>query len=295
MKEMENRLETVLSEIKELKKTILSSKLSVSDLVKTAWASASTFRCSDYRGGANGARIRLEPQRNFEVNEPKELKRVLQELELIKTEFDKTHKTKVSLADLIVLGGNAAVESAIKAWGVEKCVPFTPGRNDATKEQTDVESFKLLDPVSDAFRNYQKKMYAVCPEDLLIDKAQLLNLTAPQMTVLIGGLRVLGANFGGNNYGVFTDNVGVLSNDFFINVLDMGLVWKPLDPHQNAFEGVCRKTGKQVFKATRVDLVFGSNSQLRAFSEVYAQDDNKEKFISDFIEAWNKVMNADLF
>ena len=174
-------------------------------------------------------------------------------------------------------------------------MPFTPGRNDATQDLTDVESFKLLEPISDGFRNYQKKAYSICPEELLIDHAQLLNLTAPEMTVLLGGLRVLGTNYGGSNYGVFTDNVGVLSNDFFVNVLDMGLKWKPLDPHQNVFEGICRKTNMQVFKATRVDLVFGSNSQLRAFSEVYAQDDNKEKFVNDFIKAWNKVMTADLF
>jgi len=282
-------------DIEELKQLILKSGLTTSQLVKTAWASASTYRCSDHRGGANGARIRLEPQRNWDANEPAELEKVLNVLEDIQSIFNKTHKTQIALADLIVLGGNAAIEAAAKAFGFKVDVPFTPGRNDAPQEWTDEESFGFLEPYADGFRNYQKKAYAVCAEELLIDKAQLLNLTAPEMTVLIGGLRVLGANHGNTPHGVFTDRKGVLSNDFFVHLLDMDTEWKPLDPGRHAFEGVDRSTKQRKWTATRVDLVFGSHSQLRAFSEVYAQDDAKEKFVHDFIQAWTKVMNADRF
>jgi catalase-peroxidase len=282
-------------EISELKAELLDSGLSVSDLVKTAWASASTFRQSDYRGGANGARIRLEPQKNWVANEPESLERVLGVLTDIQTRFNQTGKSRIALADLIVLGGNAAIEQAASAWGIDTVVPFTPGRNDATQEWTDLESFAYLEPKADGFRNFQKEAYAVCAEDLLLDKAQLLGLTAPEMTVLVGGLRVLGANHGNQPHGVFTDRVGVLSNDFFVHLLDMETEWKPLDPGKHAFEGVDRKTNKRKWTATRVDLVFGSHSQLRAFAEVYAQDDAKDKFVQDFIRAWNNVMNADRF
>lgn len=282
-------------EVEELKSVILKSNLSISDLVKTAWASASTYRNSDYRGGANGARIALEPQINWTVNEPEVLKKVLKTLTSIKDEFNTSHKSQISLADLIVLGGNAAVEKAAKDFGVSTEVPFVPGRNDTTQELTDIQSFNLLEPYADGFRNFQKKQYSVCAEELLLDKAQLLNLTAPEMTVLVGGLRVLGANYKNSEYGVFTDKIGVLSNDFFVNLLDMNYEWRPLDPGKNAFVAINRQTNKEVWKATRVDLIFGSHSQLRAFSELYAQDDSKEKFVNDFIAAWNKVMNADRF
>ncbi|QRG65949.1 catalase/peroxidase HPI [Brevibacillus choshinensis] len=277
------------ADVAELKTRILDSGLTVSELVTTAWASASTFRGSDMRGGANGARIRLAPQNEWEVNEPNQLAKVLRILGVIQEDFGK----KVSMADLIVLGGSAAVELAAKEAGFDVTVPFVPGRGDATQEQTDAESFAVLEPVADGFRNYQKKQYSVSPAELLVDKAQLLTLTAPEMTALVGGMRVLGTNHGGTKHGVFTDRVGTLTNDFFVNLLDMGVQWKPVDG--GAFEGRDRKTGEVVRTATAVDLVFGSNSVLRAIAEVYAQDDNKEKFVRDFVAAWVKVMNADRF
>ncbi len=276
-------------EIAKIKVLILDSGLTISELVTTAWASASTFRGSDMRGGANGGRIRLAPQKEWEVNQPEQLTKVLSVLEDIQNHLDK----KVSLADLIVLGGSAAVEKAAQDAGFDVTVPFAPGRGDATQEQTDIESFDVLEPVADGFRNYQKQQYSVSPEELLVDKAQLLNLTAPEMTALIGGMRVLGTNFGGTKHGVFTDQVGTLTNDFFVNLLDMGVQWRPVDG--NVYEGRDRNTGEVVRTATRVDLVFGSNSVLRAIAEVYAQDDNREKFVRDFVAAWVKVMNADRF
>ncbi|MDC3413831.1 catalase/peroxidase HPI [Aquibacillus sp. 3ASR75-11] len=276
-------------EVENIKVLILDSGLTISELVTTAWASASTFRGSDYRGGANGARIRLAPQKDWEVNQPEQLEKVLNVLEGIQSHLDK----KVSVADLIVLGGSAAVEKAAQEAGFDVTVPFAPGRGDATQEQTDAESFDVLEPYADGFRNYQKKEYSVRPEELLVDKAQLLNLSAPEMTALVGGMRVLGANYGGAKHGVFTDRVGTLTNDFFVNLLDMGLAWKSVDG--DVYELRDRKTGEAVYTGTRVDLVFGSNSQLRAISEVYAQEDNKEKFVRDFISAWVKVMNADRF
>ncbi|MED1949562.1 catalase/peroxidase HPI [Brevibacillus centrosporus] len=277
------------ADVAELKTRILDSGLTISELVKTAWASASTFRGSDMRGGANGARIRLAPQKEWDVNEPKQLEKVLTILSVIQEDFGK----KVSLADLIVLGGSAAVEKAAQEAGFDVEVPFVPGRGDATEEQTDVENFSVLEPVADGFRNYQKKQYRVSPAELLVDKAQLLNLTAPEMTVLVGGMRVLGTNYAGSKHGVFTERVGTLTNDFFVNLLDMGIQWKPVE--EGVFEGRDRKTGELVRTATAVDLVFGSNSVLRAIAEVYAQDDNKEKFVRDFVAAWVKVMNADRF
>jgi catalase-peroxidase len=277
------------AEIAQLKEKILDSGLSVSELVKTAWASASTFRGSDMRGGANGARIRLAPQKDWEANEPQQLEKVLGVFEELQSGLDK----KVSLADLIVLGGCAAVEKAARDAGFDVTVPFTPGRGDATHEQTDVDSFNVLEPVSDGFRNYQKKEYSVSPEEMLVDKAQLLGLSAHEMTVLVGGMRAIGANHGGTAHGVFTDRVGALTNDFFVNLLDMGIEWKPAGFNQ--YEGRDRKTGEAVRTATRFDLVFGSNSELRALAEVYAQDDNKEKFVRDFVSAWVKVMDADRF
>jgi catalase-peroxidase len=277
-------------DIAALKAKILASGLTVSELVSTAWASASTFRGSDKRGGANGARIRLAPQKDWEVNEPAKLAKVLAALEAVQKAFGK----KVSLADLIVLGGAAAIEKAAKAAGVTVEVPFAPGRTDATQEQTDAESFAVLEPYADGFRNYLKKQYAVPAEELLVDKAQLLTLTAPEMTALIGGLRVLGANCGKSQHGVLTKAPETLSNDFFVNLLDMGTEWKATsDP--NVFEGKDRKTGAPRWTATRVDLVLGSNSQLRALAEVYGQSDSKEKLVADFVAAWNKVMNADRF
>ena len=277
------------AEVEKIKVMILDSGLTINELVTTAWASASTFRGSDMRGGANGARIRLAPQKDWEVNQPEQLTKVLTVLESIQNHLDK----KVSMADLIVLGGSAAVEKAARDAGFDVTVPFAPGRGDATQEQTDLESFAVLEPIVDGFRNYQKKQYSVSPEELLLDKAQLLNLTAPEMTALIGGMRVLGTNYGGTQHGVFTDRVGTLTNDFFVHLLDMGVAWKPVDG--GVYEGRDRKTGEVVRTATRVDLVFGSNSVLRAIAEVYAQDDNKEKFVRDFIAAWVKVMNADRF
>ncbi|ADI26809.1 catalase/peroxidase HPI [Geobacillus sp. C56-T3] len=277
------------AEIEQIKEKILNSGLTVSELVKTAWAAASTFRNSDKRGGANGARIRLAPQKDWEVNEPERLAKVLSVYEDIQRELPK----KVSIADLIVLGGSAAVEKAARDAGFDVTVPFIPGRGDATQEQTDVESFSVLEPFADGFRNYQKKEYSVGPEELLIDKAQLLGLTAPEMTVLIGGLRVLGANYRDLPHGVFTDRIGVLTNDFFVNLVDMNYEWVPTEG--GIYEIRDRKTGEVRWTATRVDLIFGANSILRSYAEFYAQDDNREKFVRDFINAWVKVMNADRF
>jgi catalase-peroxidase len=277
------------AEIEELKAKLLNSGLSQSELITTAWDSARTFRASDYRGGANGARIRLTPQKDWQGNEPERLQKVLKKLEEIQAELNK----KVSIADLIVLGGSAAVEKAAYDGGVKVKVPFSPGRGDATEEMTDVESFEVLEPIHDGYRNWLKKDYAVQPEELMLDKTQLMGLTAPEMTVLIGGMRVLGTNHGGTKHGVFTDKPGVLSTDFFVNLTDMQYNWKPVS--ENLYEIVDRKTGAVKWTATRVDLVFGSNSILRAYVEVYAQDDNKEKFVHDFVKAWVKVMNADRF
>jgi len=281
------------ADIEELKSKIKASGLTVSQLVSTAWASAATFRGSDRRGGANGARIRLEPQISWEANEPDKLKAILDKYEDIQKQFNTSGKN-VSLADLIVLGGAVGVETAAKNAGKTITVPFTPGRTDATQEQTDIHSIKVLEPIYDGFRNYLKRTFSSLPEELLIDKAQLLNLTAPEMTALLGGLRVLGNNFGNSPHGVFTDSPGTLTNDFFTNLLDMETEWKATSD-KNLFNGVDRKTGKQLCTATRVDLIFGSNSQLRAIAEVYASDDAKDKFINDFVAAWNKVMNADRF
>ncbi|MGN0308533.1 MAG: peroxidase family protein, partial [Lachnospiraceae bacterium] len=284
-------------DVEELKAKLLSSGLSVSQLVSTAWASASTFRGSDKRGGANGARIRLAPQKDWEVNQPAQLSRVLEVLEKIQAEFNATQQgnKKISIADLIVLGGCAGIEEAAKRAGHTITVPFLPGRTDALQEQTDVRSFNSLEPKADGFRNYCKEKYPVSEEELLVDKAQLLTLTAPEMTVLIGGMRVLNTNYGGTKDGVFTDRPETLTNDFFVNLLDMGTVWKPTSEAGDAFEGRDRATGELKWTAKRTDLIFGSNSELRAIAEVYACDDAKEKFIQDFVEAWNKVMNADRF
>ncbi|WEX90212.1 catalase/peroxidase HPI [Sinorhizobium garamanticum] len=285
------------ADIADLKAKILASGLSVSDLVSTAWASASTFRGSDKRGGANGARIRLSPQKDWEVNQPAQLAKVLETLEGIQKAFNEAQSggKKVSLADLIVLGGAAAIEEAAKAAGHDVEVPFAPGRTDASQEQTDAESFAVLEPIADGFRNYQKARYAVSAEELLVDKAQLLTLTAPEMTVLVGGLRVLNANVGESQHGVFTKRPGALTNDFFVNLLDMGTEWKASAEAQDVFEGRDRKSGEVKWTGTRVDLVFGSNSVLRAIAEVYAQEDAPKKFVRDFVAAWNKVMNADRF
>ena len=284
-------------DIADLKAKILASGLSIADLVSAAWASASTFRGSDYRGGANGARVRLAPQKDWEANEPAKLAKVLAALEGIQKAFNAAASggKKVSLADLIVLGGGAAIEQAAKAGGHAIEVPFAAGRMDASQEQTDAESFEPMEPEADGFRNFAKKDYAFSAEEMLIDRAQLLKLSAPQMTALIGGLRVLGTNHGGTKHGVFTDKPGTLSNDFFVNLVDMGVEWKPSAGDPNLFEARCRKTGAAKFTGTRVDLVFGANSQLRAISEVYAQSDSKEKFVKDFVAAWTKVMNADRF
>jgi catalase-peroxidase len=283
-------------DIAALKKQILASGLSINELVSTAWASASTYRNSDRRGGANGARIRLAPQRNWEVNNPAQLTRVLAVLEKIQTDFNSRNKSKkVSIADLIVLGGAAAVEQAAKNAGVTVAVPFTPGRMDATQEQTDVASFNLLEPMADGFRNYSKTRYTLSTEQLLIDKAQLLTLTAPEMTVLVGGMRALNANFDGTRTGILTDKKDQLSNDFFVNLLSMDTEWKPKDAEKETFTGVDRKTGNERWTATRADLIFGSDSELRALAEVYAAADAREKFVRDFAAAWNKVMNLDRF
>ena len=284
-------------DIADLKAKVLTSGLTVSELVSTAWASASTFRGSDKRGGANGARIRLAPQKDWEANQPAQLAKVLAGLESIQSAFNAAQSggKKVSLADLIVLGGCAAVEQAAQAAGQDVTVPFSPGRTDASQEQTDAESFAVLEPGADGFRNFLKGPSRVPAEERLLDKAQLLTLTAPEMTVLIGGLRALNANVGQSANGVFTKKPGVLSNDFFVNVLDMGTVWKPTSEARDVFEGRDRTTGELKWTATRVDLVFGSNSQLRALAEVYAQDDAKATFVQDFVAAWNKVMNLDRF
>ncbi len=280
-----------------LKAKVLASGLSIRELVATAWASASTFRGSDKRGGANGARIRLAPQKDWEVNEPAQLERVLETLERIQEEFnsEQTGGKKVSLADLIVLAGNAAVEEAARKAGFDVTVPFSPGRTDASQEQTDVESFAVLEPHADGFRNYQKAKYTVPAEALLVDRAQLLTLTAPEMTVLVGGLRALNANFEASQHGVFTDRPETLTNDFFVNLLDMGTEWKAVSEDGDLFEGRDRKTGDVKWTATRVDLIFGANSQLRALAELYACDDAQEKFVRDFVKAWAKVMNLDRF
>lgn len=284
-------------DIAQLKAQILNSGLSITQLVYTAWSSACTFRNSDKRGGANGARIRLAPQKDWEVNQPAQLSRVLNELERIQKEFNaaQTAGKKVSMADLIVLSGCAAIEAAAKAAGFDVKVPFAPGRMDALQEQTDIHSFAVLEPLADGFRNYQKGPLPAMPEEILVDKAQLLTLSAPEMTVLVGGMRVLGANFGGSSPGVFTHRPGILTNDFFVNLLDMGTYWKPTSDDRMTFEGYDRKTGALKWTATRVDLIFGHNSQLRAITESYAQDDAQEKFVHDFIAAWNKVMNLDRF
>jgi catalase-peroxidase len=284
-------------DIAHLKVEILASGLSISDLVSTAWASASTFRGSDKRGGANGARIRLAPQKDWAVNQPIRLAMVLKALETIQKAFNKAQRggKNVSLADLIVLGGCAAVEAAAKKAGHDVTVPFTPGRVDASQAQTDVESFAVLEPVADGFRNYLKTKFSVLAEELLVDRAQLLTLTAPEMTVLVGGLRVLGANVGGAQHGVFTKRPEALTNDFFVNLLDMGTAWKAASDADAVFEGRDRATGKLKWTGTRVDLIFGSNSQLRAIAEVYACEDSRQKFAHDFVAAWNKVMNLDRF
>ena len=284
-------------DITSLKGKILASGLSVSKLVTTAWASASTFRGSDMRGGANGARIRLAPQKDWEVNQPARLAKVLKTLEGIQKTFNKSQSggKKVSLADLIVLGGCAGVEQAAKNAGYKITVPFTPGRMDASPKQTDTASFSVLEPKADGFRNYQKTKYAVSAEEMLVDKAQLLTLTAPEMTVLIGGMRVLGTNIGDSQHGVFTKQPETLTNDFFVNLLDMGTEWKTVSKDADVFEGRDRKTGKLRWTATRVDLIFGSNSQLRALAEVYGCEDSQEKFLQDFVAAWNKLMNLDRF
>jgi catalase-peroxidase len=282
------------SDIAALKAKILASGLSVSQLVSTAWASASTFRGSDKRGGANGARIRLAPQKDWDVNQPAQLAKALQTLETIQKEFNAGGK-KVSLADLIVLGGAAAIEKAAKAGGQDVKVPFTPGRMDASQARTDADSFAPLEPVADGFRNYVRGKQRLSAEELLTDRAQLLTLTAPEMTVLIGGLRVLGANAGKSTHGVFTKKPETLTNDFFVNLLDMGVQWQPAAGSEGVYEGRDRKTKAVKWTGTRVDLVFGSHSQLRAFAEVYACADSKEKFVKDFVAAWNKVMNLDRF
>jgi catalase-peroxidase len=284
-------------DIVALKAEVLDAGLSVGELVSTAWASASTFRGSDMRGGANGARIRLVPQKDWEVNQPVQLAKVLQTLEGIQGEFNSAQSggKKVSLADLIVLAGCAGVEQAAKRAGHAVTVPFTPGRMDASEEQTDVEAFEVLEPVADGFRNYQKSRFAVPAEELLVDRAQLLTLTAPEMTVLIGGMRVLNTNVGQSRHGVFTEQPETLSNDFFVNLLDMGTEWKPTSEDEELFEGRDRKTGEVKWSGSRVDLIFGSNSELRALAEVYAAADAGEKFVNDFITAWTKVMELDRF
>ena len=274
-------------DVAAVKAKIAASGLSIAEMVSTAWDSARTFRGSDFRGGANGARIRLAPQKDWEGNEPARLSKVLAKLEAIAKE------TGASVADVIVLAGNVGIEQAAKAGGYNITVPFAPGRGDATQAQTDVESFAVLEPLADGFRNWQKKHYVVKPEEMLLDRAQLMGLSASEMTVLVGGMRVLGTNHGGSKHGVFTDRAGVLSNDFFVNLTDMSYSWKPTG--RNSYDIVDRKSGAAKFTATRVDLVFGSNSILRAYAELYAQDDNKEKFVNDFVAAWAKVMNADRY
>jgi catalase-peroxidase len=284
-------------DIVALKAKLLASRLSVSELVSTAWASASTFRGSDKRGGANGARIRLAPQKDWKVNQPEQLAKVLTTLEGIRDKFNRAQfgGKRISLADLIVLGGCAGVEWAASNAGHQVSVPFTPGRMDASQEQTDVASFAVLEPIADGFRNYLQGKHGVSAEELLLDKAQLLTLTAPEVTVLVGGLRVLGANAGESKHGVFTNKPEALSNDFFVNLLDMATEWKPMSDAKEVFEGRDRKTGELKWTGTRVDLVFGSNAQLRALAEVYGSSDAQEKLVEDFVAAWNKVMNLDRF
>jgi catalase-peroxidase len=284
-------------DVASLKAKVLASGVSVAHLVSAAWASASTFRGSDKRGGANGARVRLAPQKDWEVNEPADLAKTLQALEKIQKEFNASAAggKKISLADLIVLAGGAAVEKAAKAAGVDVTVPFSPGRMDASQEQTDAHSFAPLEPVADGFRNYQRGKQRLSPEELLVDKAQLLTLTAPEMTVLVGGLRVLGANVGKSKHGVFTTKPETLSNDFFVNLLDMATEWQPANGAEGVYEGRDRKSGAVKWTATRADLILGSHSQLRALAEVYGSADAKEKFVKDFAAAWAKVMNLDRF
>jgi catalase-peroxidase len=290
-----NKYKLKNKDIEVLKTKIIKSGISVSQLVITAWASASTFRGSDKRGGANGSRIRLQPQKEWEVNNPKELSKVVKTYEKIKKEFDKKNKS-VSVADLIVLGGNAGIEKAAKKVGKKIKVPFTPGRGDASQDQTDINSFGLLEPRADAFRNYSKGKYSsISVEEMLIDKANLLKLSAPEMTVLIGGLRVLDTNYDSSKHGVFTNKPGSLTNDFFVNLIDMNTTWKEIDKNEELFEGKDRKTNKIKWTGTRADLIFGSNSQLRAIAEVYACEDSADKFVNDFISAWTKVMNLDRF
>jgi catalase-peroxidase len=283
-------------DIAALKEKILASGLSIPQLVNAAWASAATFRGSDKRGGANGARVRLAPQKDWEVNEPSELAKVLQTLEKIQNEFNSSQSggKRVSLADLIVLGGSAAVEEAAKKAGHDVKVPFSPGRTDASQEQTDVHAFAVLEPKADGFRNYLRKQNGTSPEELLVDRAQLLKLTAPEMTVLVAGMRALSANYGGAKHGVFTDKPGTLTNDFFVNLLDMNTEWQPSST-EGVYEGRDRKTGKVKWTGTRVDLIFGSHSQLRALAEAYACSDSKEAFVKDFAAAWSKVMNNDRY
>jgi catalase-peroxidase len=284
-------------DIADLKSKILGSELSISQLVSTAWASAATFRGTDKRGGANGARIRLAPQKDWEVNRPVELAKVLETVEKIQQDFNGSHSggKKVSLADLIVLGGCAAVEQAAKKAGHDVTVPFAPGRTDASQEQTDVEAFNVLEPRYDGFRNYIQSEEPLPPEELLLERAYMLTLTAPQMTILIGGMRVLNANFGQSKHGVLTERPETLTNDFFVNLLDMRTEWKRSASDANVYEGRDRATGAVKWTGTAVDLVFGYHSQLRALAEFYAQDDSKEKFMHDFVAAWNKVMNLDRF
>jgi len=281
-------------EIDSLKSKILESGIPVSELVSTAWASASTYRGTDMRGGANGGRVRLSPQKDWEVNQPMQLARVLERLEIIQSEFNEGDK-KISMADLIVLAGGVGVEVAASKAGSSIKVPFTPGRMDASQKQTDVDSFGVMEPVADGFRNYSKKRYSVATEALFVDRAQLIGLTGSEMTALTGGLRVLGANHGQSKHGVFTDKPETLSNDFFVNLLDMSTKWTPIDEEAEEFEGHDRSTGELRWTATRADLAFGSNSRLRAYAEVYACSDSRDKFLSDFVAAWSKVMNADRF
>jgi catalase-peroxidase len=284
-------------DVATLKGKILDSGLSVSELVSTAWASASTFRNSDKRGGANGARVRLAPQKYWEANNPTQLSKVLDTLEGIQKAFNDAQSggKMVSMADMIVLGGCAGIEKAAKNAGQDITVPFTPGRTDASQEQTDIEAFAVLEPAADGFRNYMKSRYPVSAEEMLVDKAQLMTLTAPEMTVLVGGMRVLGTNFGGTNHGVFTNRPETLTNDFFTNLLDMGTTWKAASDDDSVFEGRDRVTGDLKWTGTRVDLIFGSNTELRALAEVYACEDAKEQFVNDFVTVWNKVMNLDRF
>ena len=289
-----NKFKLKNKDIDLLKSKIAKSGLSVSQMVTTAWASASSFRSSDKRGGANGARIRLAPQKDWKANNPAQLLKVIKVLEKIKKSFD-TKKKSVSLADLIVLAGGVGIEKAAKDAGKKIKVPFSQGRGDASQDQTDIHSFGLLEPRADGFRNFADNDHSTIAEEMLIDKAQLMNLTGPEMTVLVGGMRVLGTNFDNSKHGVFTKRPGKLTNDFFINLLDMNITWKEASPKEDLFEGKERKTGKIKWTGTRADLIFGSNSQLRALAEVYATNDSYDKFINDFVAAWTKVMNADRF